>query len=158
MYKHICVCVHYLTLLTVPDMPESNRECQCQGTAHMKTSLPQSLTEEERDFYLDQMLDEKKCSKEKTQGRKREGSMRGMAPGCYLLGGGGGEGSTPNLTSSPPPKVLNKKITQSAVRTYTGLADQTLNDIIDKYKYMLLNTRHAWYVARPFPLKRKFLD
>ena len=59
--------------------------------------------------------------------------------------GGGGEGSTPNSTSFPA-KVLNKKITRSAVRTYTELdqlSDQTLNDIIDKYKYTLLNTRHA---------------
>ena len=29
----------------------------------------------------------------------------GPAPGFYLLGG---EGSTPNSTSSPPPKILNK--------------------------------------------------
>ena len=74
--------------------------------------------------------------------------------------GGGGEGSTPNSTSSPQ-KFEIKKITQSAMRTYTELdqlSDQTLNDIIDKYKYMLLNTRHAWYVARPFPPKQKFLD
>ena len=44
------------------------------------------------------------------------------------------------------------------MRTYTELdqlSDQTLNDIIDKYKYMLLNTRHTWYVARPFPPQTK---
>ena len=44
------------------------------------------------------------------------------------------------------------------MRTYTELdqlSDQTLNDVIDKYKYMLLNTRHAWYVARPFPPQTK---
>ena len=60
----------------MPGLSDSNRECQ--GTAHMKRQ--QSLTEEEREreFYLVQMLDEKTCSKEKTQGRKREGSMRGM--------------------------------------------------------------------------------
>ena len=63
---------------------------------------------------------------------------------------------TPHLP--PPPQVLNKKITQNALRTYTEVADQTLNDIIDKYKYMLLNTHHAWHMARPFPPKRKVLD
>ena len=47
------------------------------------------------------------------------------------------------------------------MRTYTELdqlSDQTLNDIIEKYKYMLLNTHHTWYVVRPFSPKQKFLD
>ena len=83
-----------------------------------------------------------------------------QSAGCYLLGGVGGKvlPQTPHL---PPQKFEIKKITQSAMRTYTELdqlSDQTLNDIIDKYKYMLLNTRHAWYVVRSFPPKRKFLD
>ena len=45
------------------------------------------------------------------------------------------------------------------MRTYTELdqlSDQTLDDIIDKYKYMLLNTRHTWHVARPFPQTKHF--
>ena len=82
--------------------------------------------------------------------------------GCYLLGVEGVGGKVlPQTPHLPPQKFEIKKITQSAMRTYTELdqlSDQTLNDIIDKYKYMLLNTRHAWYVARPFPPKRKFLD
>ena len=67
----------------------------------------------------------------------------------------------PKLRTFSPQKFEIEKITQSAMKTYTELdqlSDQMLNDIIDKYKYMLLNTRHAWYVARPFPPKRKFLD
>ena len=73
------------------------------------------------------------------------------------IGGVGGKvlPQTPHL---PPQKFEIKKITQSAMRTYTELdqlSDQTLNNIIDKYKYMLLNTRHAWYMARPFPPQTK---
>ena len=44
------------------------------------------------------------------------------------------------------------------MRTYTELdqlSDQILKDIINKYKYMLLNTPHVWHVARPFPPKQK---
>ena len=73
--------------------------------------------------------------------------------GCYLLVGCGGK-VLPQTSHLPPQKFEIKKITQSAMRTYTELdqlSDQTLNDIINKYKYMLLNTHHAWYVARPFP-------
>ena len=84
-----------------------------------------------------------------------------VTSGCYLLGGGWGGKVLPQTPHLPHQKFEIKKITQSAMRIYTELdqlSDQTLNDIIDKYKYMLLNTRHAWYVARPFPPKRKFLD
>ena len=45
------------------------------------------------------------------------------------------------------------------MRTYTELdqlSDQTLDDITDKYKYMLVNTCHAWHVARPFPPNKDF--
>ena len=45
------------------------------------------------------------------------------------------------------------------MRTYTELdqlSDQTLDNIIDKYKYMLLNTHHEWYVARPSPPNENF--
>ena len=45
------------------------------------------------------------------------------------------------------------------MRTYTELdqlSDQTLNDITDKYKYMLVNTHHTWHVARPFPPNKDF--
>ena len=38
------------------------------------------------------------------------------------------------------------------MRTYTELdqlSDQMLDDIIDKYKYMLLNTRHTWQNHSP---------
>ena len=48
-----------------------------RASAHIKRQ--DSLTEEEREFYLDQMLKERDSTKEKSQGRKREGSMRGMA-------------------------------------------------------------------------------
>ena len=71
----------------------------------------------------------------------------------FIYWGGGGKvlPQTPHL---PPPKVLNKKFTQSAIRAYIELdqlSDQMLGDIIDKYKYMLLNTCHVWHLARLFP-------
>ena len=55
--------------------------------------------------------------------------------------GGGGEGSTPNSTFHPQ-KVLNNKSAMRIYNIYTELnqlSDQTLHDIIDKYKYILLN-------------------
>ena len=64
-----------------------------------------------------------------------------------LSTGGVGGKVLPQTPHLPPQKFEIKKITQSAMRTYTELdqlSDQTLNDIIDKYKYMLLNTCHAY--------------
>ena len=54
-------------LLPVPGMSDSNRECQ--DISHIKRQ--QSLTEEEREFYLDQMLKERDSTKEKSQGREK---------------------------------------------------------------------------------------
>ena len=56
-------------------------------------------------------------------------------------GGDGGEGSTPNSTSSPQ-KSFKLKSAMRVYNIYTGLnqlSDQTLDNIIDKYKYILLN-------------------
>ena len=69
----VCVCIrHYSQCPICLTVTESARV-----SAHIKRQ--HSLTEEEREFYLAQMLEERDSSKEKSQGRKREESTRGMA-------------------------------------------------------------------------------
>lgn len=68
----VCVCIRCYSqcpiCLTVTE--------SAKALAHMKRQ--HSLNEEEREFYLAEMLQERHSSKDRSQGRKREGSTRGM--------------------------------------------------------------------------------
>ena len=69
----VCVCIRrYSKCPICLTVTESAR-----ASAHMKRQ--HSLNEEEREFYLAQMLEERDSAKDKSQGRKREGFTRGMS-------------------------------------------------------------------------------
>ena len=75
MYIYVCVRVCIRRYSQCPiclTMTESTR-----ASAHIKRH--HSLNEEERQYYLAEMLQEKHSSKDGSQERKRNGSTRGMA-------------------------------------------------------------------------------